>query len=115
MKRTARFAMTAGVAALAMLAAGPSARAQTATVTQDQLNKAIVRIDSVIRENQPGIRDSVDDLRGIMAALSGRIDSISQHLEVAARNFDEFAREVRMNPNRLLLAPKNDKVEEEPK
>lgn len=83
--------------------------------TQDQLNKAIVRIDGVIRENQPGVRDSVDDLRGIMAALSGRIDSISQHLEVAARNFDEFAREVRMNPNRLLLAPKNDKVEEEPK
>jgi alcohol dehydrogenase (cytochrome c) len=40
MKRTARFAMTAGVAALAMLAAGPSARAQTATVTQDQLNRA---------------------------------------------------------------------------
>ncbi|MEP6940235.1 MAG: hypothetical protein ABI846_10755, partial [Rudaea sp.] len=83
--------------------------------TQDQLNKAIVRIDSVVRENQPGIRDSVDDLRAVMSALSGRIDSISQHLEVAARNFDEFAREVRMNPNRLLIAPKRDKVEEEPK
>ena len=83
--------------------------------TQDTLNKAITRIDSVIRENQPGVRDSVDDLRGIMAALSGRIDSISQHLEVAARNFDEFAREVRINPNRLLLAPKSDRVEEEPK
>ena len=83
--------------------------------TQDQLNKAIARIDSVVRENQPGIRDSVDDLRNIMSALSGRIDSISQHLEVAARNFDEFAREVRMNPNSLLIAPKRDKVEEEPK
>lgn len=83
--------------------------------TQDQLNKAIVRIDGIVRENQPGVRDSVADLRGIMAALSGRMDSISQHLEVAARNFDEFAREVRMNPNRLLLAPKSDKVEEEPK
>ena len=83
--------------------------------TQDQLNKAITRIDSVVRENQPAVRDSVDDLRQIMAALSGRIDSISQHLEVAARNFDEFAREVRMNPNRLLVSPKGDKVEEEPK
>jgi phospholipid/cholesterol/gamma-HCH transport system substrate-binding protein len=83
--------------------------------TQDQLNKAIARIDSVVRENQPGIRNSVDDLRAIMSALSGRIDSISQHLEVAARNFDEFAREVRMNPNSLLIAPKRDKVEEEPK
>ncbi|TLY51016.1 MAG: MCE family protein [Gammaproteobacteria bacterium] len=83
--------------------------------TQNQLNEAIVRIDSVVRENRPGVRNSVDDLRGVMAALSGRIDSISQHLEVAARNFDEFAREVRMNPNRLLIAPKGDKVEQEPK
>lgn len=83
--------------------------------TQAQLNEAIVRIDSVVRENRPAVRDSVDDLRGVMAALSGRIDSISQHLEVAARNFDEFAREVRMNPNRLLIAPKGDKVEQEPK
>jgi phospholipid/cholesterol/gamma-HCH transport system substrate-binding protein len=83
--------------------------------TQEQLNKAIARIDSVVRENQPAVRDAVDDLRAIMAALSGRIDSISQHLEVASRNFDEFAREVRMNPNRLLVAPKGDKVEEEPK
>jgi len=83
--------------------------------TQDQLKDALVQIDNIARENRPGVRDSIDDLRGIMAALSGRIDSITQHLEVAARNFDEFAREVRMNPNRLLLAPKNDKVEEEPK
>lgn len=83
--------------------------------TQDQLKDALVQIDNIARENRPGVRDSVDDLRGIMAALSGRIDSITQHLEVAARNFDEFAREVRMNPNRLLLAPKRDKVEDEPK
>ncbi|MGH8123341.1 MAG: MlaD family protein [Rudaea sp.] len=83
--------------------------------TQDQLKDALTQIDSVVRENRSGVRDSVDDLRGIMAALSGRIDSISQHLEVAARNFDEFAREVRMNPNRLLITPKADKVEEEPK
>ena len=83
--------------------------------TQEQLNKAIARIDSVVRENQPAVRDAVDGLRAIMAALSGRIDSISQHLEVASRNFDEFAREVRLNPNRLLVAPKGDKVEEEPK
>ncbi len=83
--------------------------------TQDQLKDALAQIDSVVRENRSGVRDSIDDLRGIMSALSGRIDSISQHLEVAARNFDEFAREVRMRPNRLLITPKADKVEEEPK
>ena len=31
---------------------------------------------------------------------------------VASRNFDEFAREVRKNPNRLLIAPKGDKLQE---
>jgi phospholipid/cholesterol/gamma-HCH transport system substrate-binding protein len=41
------------------------------------------------------------------------MDSITQHIEVASRNFDEFAREVRKSPNRLLLAPKGDKVEDE--
>src|ERR1700728_1954348 len=40
MKRTAKRTMTAGAAALAMLAASPQAPAQTAAVTQDQLNKA---------------------------------------------------------------------------
>jgi alcohol dehydrogenase (cytochrome c) len=39
MKRTTRWTITAGAAALAMLAAAPHARAQSA-VTQDQLNKA---------------------------------------------------------------------------
>src|ERR1035438_7741868 len=40
MKRTAKSTITAGAAALAMLAALPHARAQTTAVTQDQLNKA---------------------------------------------------------------------------
>ena len=58
------------------------------------------------------MRQAVDDLRSILASLSGRIDSIMQHLEVASRNFDEFAREVRKSPNRLLIAPKADKLQE---
>jgi len=70
-------------------------------------------LDSIAKENRPGVRESVDNLRSILAALSGRIDSITQHLEVASRNFDEFAREVRKSPNRILLSPKADSVEED--
>ncbi len=81
--------------------------------TQQKLDAALGQLDSIARENRPGVRDSVDDLRSVLSALSGRIDSISQHLETASRNFDEFSREVRKNPNRLLLSPKPDKVEEE--
>ncbi|MFT3790150.1 MAG: MlaD family protein [Rudaea sp.] len=83
--------------------------------TQAKLDSAVNQIDQVIRENRPGVRDSVDDLRGILASLSERIDSITQNLAVAARNLNEFSREVRMSPNRLLIAPKPDKVDEEPK
>jgi len=81
--------------------------------TQEKLDDALAQLDSIAKENRPGVREAVDNMRSVLAALSGRIDSITQHLEVASRNFDEFAREVRKSPNRLLLAPKGDKVEEE--
>jgi phospholipid/cholesterol/gamma-HCH transport system substrate-binding protein len=81
--------------------------------TQAQLRDALEQIDSVLRENRPGVRDVVSDLRSTMAALSARIDSITQHLAVASRNFDEFSREIRKHPNSLLLAPKADAVEED--
>jgi len=81
--------------------------------TQEKLDDALSQLDSIAKENRPGVRETVDNMRAIMGALSGRIDSISQHIEAASRNFDEFAREVRKSPNRLLLAPKGDKVEEE--
>jgi phospholipid/cholesterol/gamma-HCH transport system substrate-binding protein len=80
--------------------------------TQQKLDDALAQLDSIAKENRPGVRQAVDDLRSILAALSGRIDSIMQHLEVASRNFDEFAREVRKSPNRLLIAPKADKLQE---
>jgi len=82
-------------------------------VTQEKLDDALSQLDSIVKENRPGVRESVDNLRAVLSALSGRMDSITQHIEVASRNFDEFAREVRKSPNRLLLAPKGDKVEEE--
>jgi phospholipid/cholesterol/gamma-HCH transport system substrate-binding protein len=81
--------------------------------TEEKLSDALGQLDSIAKENRAGVRESVNDLHTILSALSGRIDSITQHLEVASRNFDEFAREVRKSPNRLLLAPKADKVEEE--
>ena len=79
--------------------------------TQDQLKDVLEQVDSVVRENRPAVRDSVADLRATLAALSARIDSITQHLAIASRNFDEFSHEIRKHPNSLLLAPKADKLE----
>jgi phospholipid/cholesterol/gamma-HCH transport system substrate-binding protein len=100
-------------AAVAAILANARQVSQQLRDTQEKLDAALAQLNSIARENRPGIRDSVDDLRSILSALSGRIDSISQHLETASRNFDEFSREVRKSPNRLLLSPKADKVEEE--
>jgi phospholipid/cholesterol/gamma-HCH transport system substrate-binding protein len=81
--------------------------------SEAKLDEALAELNALLKENRAGVRESVDDLRAVLAALSARIDSITQHLEVASRNFDEFAREVRKSPNRLLLAPKGDAVEED--
>jgi phospholipid/cholesterol/gamma-HCH transport system substrate-binding protein len=81
--------------------------------TQAKLDETLAQLNGIAKENRPGVRDSVDNLRSVLSALSGRMDSISQHLEGASRNFDEFAREVRKSPNRILLSPKADNVEEE--
>jgi len=83
--------------------------------TQDRLRDALEQVDSLVRENRPGVRDAVSDLRATLSALSARIDSISQHLAIASRNFDEFSNEIRKHPNSLLLAPKADKLEKEEK
>jgi phospholipid/cholesterol/gamma-HCH transport system substrate-binding protein len=79
--------------------------------TQDQLKDSLEQLDSMLRENRPGVRDAVSDLRATLSALSARIDSITQHLAIASRNFDEFSHEIRKHPNALLVSPKADKVE----
>lgn len=83
--------------------------------TQDRLRDTLEQVDSLIRENRPGVRDAVSDLRATLGAMSARMDSITQHLAIASRNFDEFSNEIRKHPNSLLLAPKADKLEGEEK
>ena len=100
-------------AALAGILANTNKLTEQLHTTQEKLDDALKQLDGIARENRSGVHDSIDDLRAILAALSGRIDSISQHLESASRNFDEFSREVRKSPNRLLLSPKADKETEQ--
>jgi phospholipid/cholesterol/gamma-HCH transport system substrate-binding protein len=52
------------------------------------------------------------DLAETVSAVARRIDAITHHLESSSRNFDEFAREIRRSPNRLLFTPPADEVED---
>lgn len=81
-------------------------------VTKRNLDAALGDLAKITRENGPGVEAAVTDLRAVLAALSSRIDAITHHMDSASRNLDEFSREIRKNPNRLLLSPKADKVEE---
>lgn len=76
------------------------------------LDAALKDIAALTRDNKPGIDAAVTDLRAVLATVSSRIDTIVHHLSSASRNADEFSREIRKNPNRLLLAPQADTPEE---
>ncbi len=82
--------------------------------TRETLDQALGEIAGIAKENRPELRNSVQDLSSVLQALSARMDVITHHLESSSRNLDEFSREIRTHPNRLIIAPKADKVEEGP-
>ena len=82
--------------------------------TRETLDSALGEIATIAKENRPDLRTSVQDLASVLQALSARMDVITHHLESSSRNLDEFSREIRSHPNRLIIAPKADKPEEEP-
>lgn len=81
--------------------------------TQLQTRQLIETLHETVGENQPQIRQIVLDLERVVGTIAQRMDSVAHHLESSSRNFDEFSREIRRNPNRLLFSPKADRVEEE--
>lgn len=82
--------------------------------TRETLDQALGDIAAMAKENRPDVRRSIEDLSSVLESLSSRMDVITHHLESSSRNLDEFSREIRKSPNRLILAPKADKVEEGP-
>lgn len=80
--------------------------------TQSEARKLIVSLNETVDESRPDIRQVVVDLERVVGTIAQRMDAVAFHLESSSRNFDEFSREIRRNPNRLLFSPKADNVEE---
>lgn len=78
--------------------------------TQDKLDQLLADSAGIAAENRPLIRDAVRDLSQITTAMARRIDAIAHNLESSSRNLDEFTREIRRNPNRLIFTPDADDV-----
>lgn len=80
--------------------------------TQTETRELITALNQTLGENRPDIRQIVLDLERVVGSMAQRMDTVVHHLESSSRNFDEFSREIRRNPNRLLFNPKADEVQE---
>ena len=81
--------------------------------TQQKLDALMVEANAIVGENRPALKDAISDLAQITGALARRVDAIAHNLESSSRHFNEFSREIRKHPNRLLFTPPADKVEVE--
>jgi phospholipid/cholesterol/gamma-HCH transport system substrate-binding protein len=79
--------------------------------TQARADELLGSLTKAVEENRPEVRQAVLDLERTISAIAQRIDAITHHLESSSRNFDEFSREIRRNPNRLLFNPKADETD----
>ncbi len=78
-----------------------------------QLDSILSQLDETVKESRPEIAQAIADLRVTLDAMAQRIDAITYNLESASRHVDEFSREIRKEPTRLIFSPKADKVPDE--
>lgn len=66
--------------------------------------------DRMVTGNQEAVDAAVADLRYVSESMARQVDTISHNLEGAARNLNEFTRQIRQNPALLLggSAPQDD-------
>lgn len=83
--------------------------------TRKQVDQMLTQANGILAENRPDAQQAVRELRISLQAISGRIDNIMQQLEGTSRNMQEFSREIRNNPGRLLSGKTPDDVLEKDK
>lgn len=76
--------------------------------SSESLHQALGKLDTTFSTAGPDAQVALEDLRATMATLAQRVDSVTYNLESASRHFDEFGREIRKHPNRLLFSPTED-------
>ncbi|MCH8914130.1 MAG: hypothetical protein IIA33_11250, partial [Planctomycetes bacterium] len=79
-----------------------------------ELDDLLLELEQMAAENRPGVQRIVQDLEMTVEILSVHLTEMGFNLDETARNLNEFARAIRMRPNRLLFSPDADSVEESP-
>ncbi len=80
--------------------------------TRAQLDSILGDIGESVDSSRPDIEQAIVDLRVTLSSVAQRIDSITYNLESASRHVDEFSREIRKSPNRLLFSPAADPLKD---
>ena len=62
----------------------------------------IARLDGLVTETRPDLRQAVADLRRVLQQVSRYSDGVLQNFDSTSRNMSEFSRQIRENPARLL-------------
>ncbi len=62
----------------------------------------MVKLDGLLSESGPDVRQSVAELRHILDQVSRYSDGILQNMDDTSRNMSEFSRKIRENPGSLL-------------
>jgi len=78
-----------------------------------QLDSILNELDATVKESRPEVAQAIADLRVTLAAVAQRVDAITYNLESASRHVDEFSREIRKEPTRLIFSPKADNLPDE--
>jgi phospholipid/cholesterol/gamma-HCH transport system substrate-binding protein len=82
------------------------------TETRAQVDRLLAQANGMLEDSRPEVQASARELRASLEAVSARIDTIMVQLDAASRNMQEFSREIRANPGRLLAdKPPADPVE----
>ena len=95
--------MVEGVLGKADRAVGSfTAFADELRVTRGRLDQLLDSIDTMLVDNKLDVERAIVDLRHVVDSVARHIDALNQNMEGAARNINEFSRQIRKNPGVLL-------------
>jgi len=68
----------------------------------EEAQRLMGKLDALVTASQPDLAQAVSDLRRTLQQVSRYSDGILQNLDSSSRNVNEFSRQIRENPGRLL-------------
>ena len=72
------------------------------SATRENVDRILKTLDNMLTDNKLDVETAIIDLRHVVDTVARHIDALNQNMEGAARNMNEFSRQIRQNPGLLL-------------